>query len=229
MAGRTIAIGDIHGCSDALAAIVRAMQPEPADTLITLGDYIDRGPDSRGTIEQLQELATRCTLVPILGNHDVMLINLQGDKAFMANDWMAMGGKQTLQSFGVTEAREIPERYTAFLRSCLPAYETPTHLFVHANYFHDLPLDQHSDYVLRWESLRVRTPGPHYSGKQAIVGHTAQRSGKVLELGYLRCIDTCCYGGGCLTALHLETGELFQADLQGRLRNGRTNDAGRQA
>jgi serine/threonine protein phosphatase 1 len=221
VSGRTIAIGDIHGCSEALAALVRTIQPEPSDTLVVLGDYIDRGPDSRGAIDQLLELAGRCALIPILGNHDVMLLNLLGGKAFMTKDWMAMGGRETLKSFDAAAAEMIPERYVAFLRSCRSAHETPTHLFVHANYLHDLPLDQHPDYVLRWESLKQRTPGPHYTGKIAIVGHTAQRSGKVLDLGYLKCIDTCCYGGGWLSALHVETGELFQTDLLGRLRNGR--------
>jgi serine/threonine protein phosphatase 1 len=64
MAGRTIAIGDIHGCAAALAALVEVIRPGPDDTLVMLGDYIDRGPDSRGVLDQLIALAGRCQLVP---------------------------------------------------------------------------------------------------------------------------------------------------------------------
>jgi serine/threonine protein phosphatase 1 len=67
MTGRTIAIGDVHGCSDALAALIDAVRPEPVDTVVTLGDLIDRGPDSRGVLDQLVALTRRCRLVPVLG------------------------------------------------------------------------------------------------------------------------------------------------------------------
>jgi hypothetical protein len=73
LAGRTIAIGDIHGCRDALAALIDAIGPGPDDTLVTLGDHIDRGPDSRGVIDQLLALASRCRLVPLLGDHEEMV------------------------------------------------------------------------------------------------------------------------------------------------------------
>jgi serine/threonine protein phosphatase 1 len=112
----------------------------------------------------------------------------------------------------------IPETYVSFLRACLPAYESPTHLFFHANYLEELPLDQQPPYVLRWESLNHRVPGPHASGKITLLGHTAQKTGEILDLGHLKCIDTCCYGGGWLTAIELTSGEIVQADLQGHLR-----------
>ena len=72
--GRIIAIGDVHGCSAALAALVQAIAPTPLDTLVFLGDYIDRGPDSRGVLEQVIALAERCIVVPLLGNHEEMLL-----------------------------------------------------------------------------------------------------------------------------------------------------------
>jgi serine/threonine protein phosphatase 1 len=65
--------------------------------------------------------------------------------------------------------------------------------------------------------MRPVPPGPHYSGKIAILGHTAQRDGRILDLGYLKCIDTCCYGEGNLTALEVHTGQTWQADKRGRL------------
>ena len=80
--GRTIAIGDIHGCSAALAALVRAIDPTPADLLVFLGDYIDRGPDSRGVVEQVIALGKRCAVVPLLGSHEeTVLAALEGRNA----------------------------------------------------------------------------------------------------------------------------------------------------
>ena len=97
-------------------------------------------------------------------------------------------------------------------------FETPWHFFVHANYRADTALDQLPREVLLWESLKRHVPGPHYSGKIAILGHTAQKSGDVLDLGHLRCIDTWCYGDGWLTAMDVQTGRVWQADKHGRLR-----------
>jgi serine/threonine protein phosphatase 1 len=61
-------------------------------------------------------------------------------------------------------------------------------------------------------------PPPHYSGKKAIVGHTPQVSGEILDVDYLACIDTCCYGGGWLTAIDVDSGRQWQANQDGQLR-----------
>ncbi len=219
MPGRTIAIGDIHGYSAALAALLEAIDPQPDDTIVALGDYGDRGPDTRGVLERVIALAGRCRLVPILGNHDEMLLDAREGDLALLEDWLAFGGEETLASYGCALPQEIPEEHVSFLENCVTYHETDGHLFLHASYLADVPLDWQPGYVLRWEPLRDRRPGPHMSGKLAIVGHTAQRDGEILDLGYLKCIDTCCYGGGWLTALDVETGRLWQADQEGRLRD----------
>jgi serine/threonine protein phosphatase 1 len=71
---------------------------------------------------------------------------------------------------------------------------------------------------LRWESLRDGIPDSHVSGKRAIVGHSSQKSGEVLDVGHLVCIDTYCYGGGWLTAMDVVTEELWQVDRHGEFR-----------
>jgi serine/threonine protein phosphatase 1 len=65
---------DVHGCSAALAALVWAIALTPLDTLVFLGDYIDRGTDSRGVLEQVSALAERCVVVPLLGDHEEMVL-----------------------------------------------------------------------------------------------------------------------------------------------------------
>src|ERR1700730_14881921 len=97
---REIAIGDIHGCSKALAALLDAIQPGPEDTIVTLGDYIDWGPDSRGVLQQLIELEERCTLVPIRGNHEEMLLAAREGRSDLGY-WLKFGGRETLASYGL--------------------------------------------------------------------------------------------------------------------------------
>src|SRR5262245_28876628 len=98
MPKRIIAIGDIHGCATALRTLLEAIKPGPDDVLVPLGDYIDRGPDSRDVIDSLIGLQAQCTLVPLLGNHEEMLFTARlskGDLRF----WLNFGGDETLRSY----------------------------------------------------------------------------------------------------------------------------------
>jgi serine/threonine protein phosphatase 1 len=218
MASRTIAIGDIHGCSVALDALLDAVAVRTGDLVVTLGDYINRGPESRGVLDRLIDLGRRCRLVPLLGNHDQMLLDVRTGQYPI--DWLFdMGGVATLDSYGPgRDLSLIPDEHFEFLEGCLDYYETDTHIFVHANYFPDLPMDEQPVGMLRWESLRGMTPGPHESGKTVIAGHTSQKGGEILDLGHVQCIDTYCCGGGWLTALEVRTGEVWQANRRGEVR-----------
>jgi len=216
MRARTIAVGDIHGCAAALAALLEAIKPAKEDTLVFLGDYVDRGPDSRGVIEQVLTLEKQCHVVPLLGNHEVMLLDALNNGAEGAG-WLQYGGTETLASYE-WELGNIPPTHLDFLKSLRRYHETATHFFVHANYIADIPLAEQPDYVLYWEHLFASLPARHESGKTAIVGHTAQRGGEIRDLGHVICIDTYCHGGGWLTALDVDTGEVWQADKQGRMR-----------
>jgi serine/threonine protein phosphatase 1 len=104
--GRIIAIGDIHGCSAALAALVRAIDPTALDTLVFLGDYIDRGPDSRGVLEHVIALAEGCVVVSLLGNNEEMLLAaLEGQSELRY--WLKFGGTEALASYGYRGGPEI--------------------------------------------------------------------------------------------------------------------------
>lgn len=101
MPGRLLAIGDIHGCHLALKALIEAIDPQPEDTIVTLGDYVDYGPDSRSVIDQLIGLSQRCRLVPLLGNYEQMILQaLESDSALRS--WLDIGGDQTLLSYPTT-------------------------------------------------------------------------------------------------------------------------------
>ena len=218
---RTIAIGDIHGCSIALEALIDAINPQSDDTIVPLGDYVDRGIDSNGVLDQLIELRDRCNLVPILGNHDQMMLHArEGRSDFQF--WLNCGGDAALDSYGSSGRLDlIPRNHIRFLESCRSYFETDTHIFLHANYKPDVPVEQLDDHTIRWLSLRDYVPPKqHCSGKIVVVGHTPQS--EILDLGHLVCIDTYCWGGGWLTALDITTGQFWQVDREGRLRREAT-------
>lgn len=215
---RLLAIGDIHGCTSALDAVLAAADPHPDDVVVTLGDYTDRGPDSKGTLERLIELSSRCRLVPVLGNHDRVVLDLADGNHTHFADWLRFGGETTLASYDCDSPEKFPEEHLQFLRGCRLFHETQRHFFVHASYIKELPLERQPEEVLLWDSLRYRLPGRHSSGKRAVVGHTSQKTGDVLDLDYLVCIDTWVYGDGWLTMLDVETGQTWQADREGGMR-----------
>jgi serine/threonine protein phosphatase 1 len=72
--------------------------------------------------------------------------------------------------------------------------------------------------ALRWKVTDAQTAEPHCLGKVTVVGHTPQLRGEILDLGFLVCIDTNCYGGGWLTGLDVYSGQLWQSDAEGRIR-----------
>lgn len=214
---RTFAIGDIHGCSVALATLLKQMRLEPGDRLVFLGDYIDRGVNSRGVIDRVIELESAYEVIPLLGNHEYMLLqSLEcGEPSAFWVDYC--GGGETLKSYGGRLAG-IPSEHVDFFWRCRKFFESDTHLYVHANYEPDQPLDAQIPEILLWQHLSQSIPRPHQSGKTAIVGHTAQRSGKILNLGHLLCIDTACFAGGWLTSLEIESGEIWQVNKFGDVR-----------
>ncbi|MCA9196587.1 MAG: serine/threonine protein phosphatase [Planctomycetales bacterium] len=216
-AERIIAIGDIHGCNTALHALLDAIALTDRDILVPLGDYVDRGPDSKGVLDTLIRLKAEYDVRPIFGNHEEMMLTaLEGNPP---HDWLRYGGVETLDSYGFSgDLGIVPERHVEFLRNCVDYVETDKHIFLHANYIYDVPLDRQDEFQLRWRSLIDEMPGPHMSGKIAVVGHTPDKTGEILDVGFLKCIDTFCYGGQWLTALDVLTGQVWQANDQGELR-----------
>lgn len=215
---RLIALGDIHGCIHALDAVLEAIQPNESDTLVILGDFVDSGRDTNAVIERLLRLQEQCEMIVLRGNHEEMLLDALGNEQ-LRNQWLELGGIYTLQSYGfMADMGAIPDEHLAFIEQTRDYYETDTHLFVHACYRSDLPMSALEDYVLRWEMLEEPYPPPQHSGKTVVVGHTEQKNCEVLDFGYLVCLDTYCREYGWLTAMNVLTGELWQANRWGALR-----------
>ena len=98
---RTLVIGDIHGCSDALSQLLAKIKPlAKDDTVIFIGDYIDRGPDSKGVIDIVLQLRKEHNrVITLMGNHEFMLLG--AIKGYGQNEFLSMGGDATLKSYGI--------------------------------------------------------------------------------------------------------------------------------
>ena len=221
---RTLAIGDVHGCLTALDTLLGFVRLRPTDQLVLLGDYVDRGPDSKGVFDRLIELRRAGDVVCLRGNHEVMMLAArQGRDDYRF--WVACGGAAALESYagpdGVATLDEIPEAHWHLIgRACVDWYETDTHIFVHANLDPNKPLREQPSDWLQWQSLSPEWHRPHLSGKTMVCGHTEQRAGLPLRLPGAVCIDTWAYGDGWLTCLDVDTGEIWQANELGQTRKG---------
>jgi serine/threonine protein phosphatase 1 len=212
---RTIAIGDIHGHVAALAGLLRLVEPRPADTVVFLGDYVSRGPESREVIQAVIDLGQRCRVVALRGNHEEMLLDARRDPAALEG-WVDVGGDATLVAPGASEAwRGLDEVQWTFVAGLPIVHESDEHFFIHANYAPNRAIAEQDSRTALWLPLDP-PPGPHYSGKTAIVGHTPQLEGTVLNLRHVVCIDTGCGFGGLLTAFDVGSGRFWQVDERGK-------------
>lgn len=219
---RTIAVGDIHGCAKALRTMIELIAPQPDDTVIFLGDYVDRGPNSRDVIDQILTLQKECNVVPLRGNHEIMLLGILMS-GLSPDLWLNSGGRATVTSYGGS-LEKIPASHMQFLCDLRPFHETENAIFVHANYLPDRPMSEQPDQRLYWDHLSGLVPRPHESGKRVFVGHTPQASGEILDHGHMVCIDTCCFGGRWLTALDVDSGDVWQTNFRGHARRQRMKE-----
>lgn len=214
--GRLIAIGDIHGHASALRSLLQAIQPTYQDEIVLLGDYVNRGPDSSGVIDCLQDLRELCELIPILGNHDEMMLDARKDQhAF--DRFIASGGDRTMLSYKSKALRDIPDTHWEFLESCHDLYTTGAFAFTHANFCRYTPFSQQQSTILRWTGVDEMEICNHESGKTVIVGHSAGDS--VRDFGTCVCIDTGCGFGGLLTAYEPTTKKQWQVTEIGEIIN----------
>ena len=219
---RLLAIGDIHGCFTALTALWRAVKASEHDTVVFLGDYVDRGPESRQVLDLLVHESTRPNRIFLRGNHEVMMLSA-AENPFQADSWKECGGRETLMSYGVRDSHDwpskIPETHWRFIRETLPYYETANHIFVHACLEPQLDLDEQPDDVLYWQTFEQLRP--HKSGKRVVCGHTTLRDGKIADVGYGVCLETAVAYGGWLSCLNVDSGVFWQSDEKGQTRTGK--------
>ncbi len=211
---RIFAIGDIHGCAEALEALLKRLPMAwEEDLLIFLGDYIDRGPESRRVVEIVMDLTRRYPgkVIALSGNHEWMFKRyLKGiePEVFLFN-----GGESTLRDYFEGGKLSVPAEHLAFLESLPLYYETEDYIFVHAGIRPGVPLEEQSEEDFLW----IREGFYYYPGtfpKKIIFGHTPFPEPLVLSdrLG----IDTGCVYGGKLTAVELPAEKFYQVSCPRR-------------
>jgi serine/threonine protein phosphatase 1 len=237
--GRLVyAIGDVHGRLDALQPLLRDIaadalvsRPSERPLLVFLGDYVDRGPDSRGVVDQVLALIKDggFEVAALKGNHEDALLQFLGDTA-IAVAWMENGGGATLISYGVEPAAlrmdaegwdgvrdafeaALPAEHQRFYESLQTMRIVGDYAFVHAGVRPGVPLEAQAEEDLLWIRYEfLESPGPF--GKVIVHGHTPSLEPQMLRhrLG----LDTGAYFTGVLTAvrLHGEDQRLIQARAQ---------------
>lgn len=220
---RLFAISDIHGCYKPFYELVtNVIRLNKSDQLILLGDYIDRGEQSKEVIDFILHLNNSgFNVTSLRGNHEEMLIDSYY-KPEIFPLWLANGSASTLSSFGINNIREIERKYLEFFTS-LGFYKIIGNLiFVHAG-FDDFAIDPFSEkHTMIWE-CRNSYENPVLSGKTIIHGHrpkTVSTVKKILsEKNSVIPIDTGCVyekeiGYGMLTAIEVISMELFSVPNQ---------------
>lgn len=216
-----LVIGDIHGCHRALQTMLDVVQPTADELVVTLGDYVDRGPDSKAVIDTLLEFKKTHNLIHLMGNHEIQMIRAMKASHHRERFLSGLcGGMDTLQSYGCS-LQEIPEDHWAFIKSAGLYHELEHHILVHAGLEANAPVNEQDRETYYYQ--RFHCQKAHISGKTIICGHSIQGD-LPTNLGYAICLDTCAYGGGWLTAMDIDTGKLWQTNQQGRSRELHVGD-----
>jgi len=218
---RVYAVGDIHGRLDLLDAIHRLIEQDSADkggerTLVYVGDYIDRGPDSKGVIDRLLSPLKGFKTRHLKGNHDESLLEFLNDPIHY-RQWKDYGARETLASYGVTPplfdkpdelslvrdalAEALPAAHLQFLNGLELSFEIGDYFFAHAGVRPGLPLARQSPDDLMWIREQFLTSNADF-GKVVVHGHTPspEPQKKHNRIG----IDTGAYATGKLTCAVLE-------------------------
>jgi serine/threonine protein phosphatase 1 len=210
------AIGDLHGCPDELEVVLEALAPGEGDTVVFLGDYVDRGPGVRRLVDRLLALRDAAfASVFLRGNHEDMLLAHLGLGGRHGDVYLENGGGATLASYGIPAGTPgvasralLPAAHVEFLLASRLHYVAPPFLFVHAGIRPGVPLADQEEEDLLWIREEFFTR-PHALPYTVVFGHTPAREARV-ELPYRLGLDTGLVYGNKLTALDADRRRLVQ-------------------
>ncbi len=210
------AIGDLHGCPDELEVLLDALAPGEGDTVVFLGDYVDRGPAVRKLVDRLLTLRDEAfASVFLRGNHEDMLLSYLGISGRHGDVYLENGGGMTLASYGIPPgtpgpkgAPLLPPEHVEFFRRCRLQYVVGPYLFVHAGIRPGVTLEDQEEEDLLWirEEFFLR---PHALPYTVVFGHTPTREARI-DLPYRIGLDTGLVYGNKLSCLDVERRRLVQ-------------------
>lgn len=211
MTQEIFAIGDVHGCADELEQLLTKLPLKDGAVLIFLGDYVDRGPDSRGVIDLLLDLEKRHPIITLKGNHESMFLDfLETPHSKRGGMFIFNGGSSTLASYADASGKyQVLDTHVEFLRRLKIFYESDEHFFVHAG-VPEIPLHQidpiRQESILLWTRKRFLESNYRWS-KIIVHGHTRVKEVDVRDNRIN--LDTACAYGGKLSALRVGTGQVY--------------------
>jgi len=223
MRKRLLAIGDSHGCFRQLYLLLtEVINLNRQDEIVLLGDYIDRGDDSKAILDLIMDLiANGYNIIPLKGNHEDMMLKAS-ESVLNKHNWMLNGGEQTLTSFGVTSVSEIDSKYLDFISGLKLYHQYDKYLFVHAGFNDDLENPFEDEYSMIWER-RFDYRSPFLRDKIIVHGHRPQPLAdlrqQLKDAPQVINIDTgCVYGKesglGNLSAIDLFTMKIYSVSCQ---------------
>jgi serine/threonine protein phosphatase 1 len=171
MPSRLIAIGDIHGCFDSLYKLIEIeIKPQKTDKLIFLGDYIDRGTQSKEVLDYiLSLLKEEYDIVTLRGNHEDMLLSAKSK--LNTFNWLYNGGTETLWSFRIHHLAQLPKKYMDFFNRLSFYFSYKQFLFVHAGFNNNITDPLSDTYQMLW-SRSDEYSHPLFHDKRIVHGHT---------------------------------------------------------
>ena len=210
------AIGDLHGCPNELEVLLDAIAPGPTDTVVFLGDYVDRGPAVRQLVDRLLRLRGEAfTSVFLRGNHEDMLLAHLGIGGRHGDVYLENGGGTTLASYGIptgTPGRAslalLPAEHVEFFRTCRLHHVAGSFLFVHAGIRPGVSLPDQDEEDLLWIREEFFSQ-PHSLPHTVVFGHTPTREARI-DLPYRIGLDTGLVYGNKLSCLDTDGQRLVQ-------------------
>lgn len=199
---RLIGISDIHGELEKLCRVLEKVNPQKEDTIVFMGDYIDRGAKSKEVVQKIIDMKEVCNCVYLIGSHEYALLHADTDDYYHYLFWN-YGGVQTVESYGSFD--NILKTHGEFFRSLKFYYINGRYLFVHAGLRDGIPIESQNEVDMVY-IRREFYEKPHNFPYKIIFGHT--EFDKPLVQNDKICIDTGCgkYKNSPLTAIIIENG-----------------------
>jgi len=215
--GRLFAIGDIHGCPDELTALLKAIDLDRNDTLVFVGDYVDRGPSAKDVIDILIEVKrSHSQTIFLKGNHEDMMLSFLGLPGHYGESFLYNGGIATLESYAIDESLldevtdRLPTKHLDFLQNLATSFVRAPYLFVHAGVHPLRSLEDQDAEDMLWIRQEF-IAHPHELGHTVVFGHTPMRD-VLVELPYKIGLDTGLVYGGKLSCIEFTEGRCFQVN-----------------
>lgn len=207
---RIFAVGDIHGCSNTFKRLLLdKIKIQKSDIIYCLGDYIDRGIDSKGVIDFILDLRAKgYTVYTLRGNHEQMMLDAPLSKEKW-NHWIKNGGTEALKSFNITSIDDLPAKYLDFLESTELYIETDDFIFVHAGLNFNIE-NPFSDKVSMLWTRDDYVDSAKINNKTIIHGHTPVSLAKIQNQSNKNNINI---DGGCVFKSNKEFGNLVALSI----------------